>query len=85
MDIKIMIDAVRQLNETWSICSKDVEKEDDASEVYNAMCEIDEAIINLVEKVSLCTKAHSVSIMYGNSELATAHDVIVKRDSLQKS
>lgn len=78
-----MIDATRQLNETWSVCSKDIEKEGDASEVYNAMCEIDEAIINLVEKVSLCIKAHSVSIMYGNSELATTHDSIVKRGCSQ--
>ena len=48
-DLKIMVDAARQLNQTWSTCSKDIEKEDDTSKVYNAMCEIDEAIINLVK------------------------------------
>lgn len=79
-DLKIMVDAARQLNQTWNICSKDIEKEDAASEVYNAMCEIDEAIINLVEKIGLCVKAQSISTMYGNSSLAATHDSVVKRN-----
>ena len=78
-DLKIMVDATKQLNLAWSTCSKDIEKEDDTSEVYNAMCEIDEAIINLVEKVGLCVKALSINTMYGNSSLATTHNSVVKR------
>lgn len=81
-DLKIMVDAARQLNQTWSTCSKDIEKEDDTSKVYNAMCEIDEAIINLVEKVGLCVKAQSINTMYGNSLLATTHDSVVKRNRI---
>lgn len=80
-DLKIMVDATKQLNQAWSTCSKDIEKEDSASEIYNAMCEIDEAIINLVEKVSLCAKAQLVSTMYGNSSLAATHDSVVKRNN----
>lgn len=48
-DIKLMVDAARQLNQTWNECSKNAEEES-TPEVYNAMCEVDEAVINLVEK-----------------------------------
>lgn len=44
-----MVDAARQLNQTWNECSKNAEEES-TPEVYNAMCEVDEAVINLVEK-----------------------------------
>ena len=78
-DLKIMIDAAKQLNRVWSTCSNGLDKEDDGSEFYYAMCEIDEAIINLVEKISLCVKAKAVNAMYGNSVLAATHESIVKR------
>ncbi len=79
-DINIVVDAVRQLNQVWSVCCKDIEKEDNASEVYNAICEIDEAIINLVDKVSLCAKTQLVYSMYGDSPLTTTHYSVVKRN-----
>ena len=78
-DFNVVVDAVRQLNQVWANCTKDEEKQDSSSEVYNAMCETDEAIINLVEKISLCAKAQLVSTMYGNSELATTHSAITTR------
>lgn len=78
-DIKIMVEATRQLNQAWATCSKNVEEEN-ATDVYNAMCEIDEAVINLVEKVSLCIKAQSINEMYGNSPLAPTHESVVRRN-----
>lgn len=78
-DIKIMVDAVRQLNQTWSECSKSAE-EASSSDEYNAMCEIDEAVINLVEKVSSCVKEHVIARMYGASDLAKTHKSIVYRN-----
>ena len=53
--IKLMVDTARQLNQTWNECSKNAEEEI-TPEVYNAMCDVDEAVINLVEKISLCLK-----------------------------
>ncbi len=78
-DFDVVVDAVRQLNQAWAKCTKDEEKQDTSSEIYNAMCETDEAIISLVEKVSLCAKAQLVSTMYGNTELAKTHSTIVGR------
>ncbi len=78
-DIKIMVEATRQLNQAWTTCSKNIEEEE-ASDIYNAMCEIDEAVINLVEKVSLCVKAQSISDMYGKSQLASTHESVIKRN-----
>lgn len=77
-DIKAMVDATRQLNQVWSTCTKDIEDEN-TSDVYNALCEIDEAVINLVEKVSLCIKEQSISDMYGNSVLAPTHDSVIRK------
>lgn len=78
-DIEVVVEAIRQLNLTWTECSKNMENEESGTDFYNAMCEIDEAIINLVEKVGLCVKAKSVGIMYGDSTLIASHDCIVKR------
>lgn len=80
IDIKLMIDATRELNQAWDSCGKDMDKECDNSDIYEAMCEIDEAIINLVEKISLCVKAQSVSTMYGKSMLSQSHTTIVERN-----
>lgn len=79
-DIKIMVDAARQLNQTWNECSRNAEQES-TTEVYNAMCEIDEAIINLVEKISLCVKEKAIVTMYGVSELSKTHKAIVERNN----
>lgn len=77
-DIKIMVEAARQLNLTWNECSRNAEEEN-PSEMYNAMCEIDEAVINLVEKISICLKGQAIAKMYGNSDLAKTHKAIVER------
>ncbi len=78
-DFDVVVDIVRQLNQAWNTCTKDAEKKGYSTEIYNAMCETDEAIINLVEKISLCAKAQMVSTMYGNSELAETHNSVLKR------
>lgn len=82
-DIKIMVDAARQLNKVWADCSQDVEKECESQMVYDTMCEIDEAIINLVEKISLCVKAQSVYTMYGDSSLLNTHSAIIERNKTE--
>lgn len=82
-DIKIMVDAAKQLNQAWSVCSKDIEKECEDPAIYDAMCEIDEAIINLVEKLSLCVKAQSINTMYGESPLLNSHSAIVERNKTE--
>ena len=35
-DIKLMVDAAKQLNQTWNECSKNAEEEN-SPEVYNAV------------------------------------------------
>ena len=80
-DIKLMVDAARQLNHTWTECSKNAEEES-TPEVYTAMCEVDEAVINLVEKISLCLKEKSIVDMYGVSELSKTHKSIIERNKV---
>lgn len=80
-DIKLMVDAARQLNQTWNECSKNAEEES-TPEVYNAMCEVDEAVINLVEKISLCLKEKAIVEMYGVSELSKTHKSIIERNKV---
>lgn len=79
-DIKIMVDAARQLNEKWADYSKGIEKDCENQLIYDSMCEIDEAIINLVEKISLCVKAQSINAMYGDSLLLNSHSAIIERN-----
>lgn len=80
MDINIIIEAATKLNDTWAKCSKNIEKEDVSADVYNCACEIDEAVIALVEKIGNCAKAIAISNMYGKSPLAGSHKTIVARD-----
>ena len=51
MDLNNMVEAVRQLNQTWKLSSNGFETEQIPNDVYNAMCDVDEAITNLIEKV----------------------------------
>lgn len=51
MDINVMIEATTKLNNTWNKCTNGIDKEDLSADVYNCACEIDEAIIALVEKM----------------------------------
>ena len=55
-DIKIMIEATRQLKQAWKSTCGNIEREAIASELYDALCEVDEAVGNLVEKVGEATK-----------------------------
>lgn len=80
MDIKVIIEAATKLNDTWTKCSKNIEKEDVSADIYNCACEIDEAVIALVEKIGNCAKAIAISNMYGKSPLAESHKTIVARD-----
>ena len=46
------------------------------------LCEVDEAVINLVEKISLCLKEKAIVEMYGVSELSKTHKAIIKRNDV---
>lgn len=82
MDINVMIEATTKLNNTWNKCTNGIDKEDLSADVYNCACEIDEAIIALVEKIGNCTKAITISKMYGKSPLAESHKTIITRDNI---
>lgn len=55
-DIKIMIEATRQLKQAWESTCCDVKGEAITNELYDALCEVDEAVGNLIEKVGDATK-----------------------------
>ena len=55
-DIKLMVDAARQLNQTWKTCSNGLEMDNVPNDVYNALCEVDEAVTNLIDKIGEATK-----------------------------
>lgn len=55
-DIKIMIEATRQLKQAWKNTCSDVKGEAITNELYDALCEVDEAVGNLIEKVGDATK-----------------------------
>lgn len=81
METTKIIDALAHFNEVWSEVTKDIEKQDISSSAYNSVCEIDEAVINLVEKVGKCVKDLAISKMYGNSPLAKSHSHIADCES----
>lgn len=60
-DIKIMVNAVRQLNQTWRTCSSGLETSDIPNDVYNALCGVDEAVTNLIDKIGEATKTITLS------------------------
>lgn len=81
MEITKIIEALAHFNEVWSEITKDAEKQDISSNTYNSICEIDEAVINLVEKVGKCAKDLAISKMYGNSPLSESHSHIADCES----
>lgn len=81
MDTTKIIEALAHFNEVWSEVTKDAEKQDISSNTYNSICEIDEAVINLVEKVGKCVKDLAISKMYGNSPLSESHSHIADCES----
>ena len=50
-DIKLMVDAARQLNQTWKMSSNDLETGNIPNHVYNPLCVVDEAVTNLIDKI----------------------------------
>ena len=51
-----MVDAARQLNQTWKMSSNGLEMDNVPNDVYNALCEVDEAVTNLIDKIGEATK-----------------------------
>ena len=66
-DIKLMVDAARQLNQTWKTCSNGLETENIPNDVYNALCGVDEAVTNLIDKIGDAAKIITLSCIYKNS------------------
>lgn len=66
-DLKIMVDAVRQLNQTWKLASNGLEAEQIPNDVYNAMCEVDEAVTNLIDKVGAGVRAITLYHIFKNT------------------
>lgn len=52
-----MVDAARQLNQTWKMSSNGLEMDNVPNDVYNALCEVDEAVTNLIDKIGEATKS----------------------------
>lgn len=55
-DIKIMVEATRQLNLAWKNTCSNLEKKAVTSELYDALCEVDEAVGAIIEKVGEAAK-----------------------------
>ena len=54
-----MVEAARQLNQAWVSYNFD----ETTNDVYNALCDIDEAVANLIEKIGEAMKAIATSEM----------------------
>ena len=66
-DIKLMVDTARQLNQTWKMTSNGLETDNNPNDVYKALCEVDEAVTNLIDKISEATKIITLSSIYKNT------------------
>ncbi len=64
-DIKIMVDAARQLNQTWKM-SNGLATDNVPNDVYNALCEVDEAVTNLIDKIGEATKTITLCSIYND-------------------
>lgn len=73
METDKIIDATKYLCTVWKTVAKDMEKTDISNDVYSSMCETDEAIALLTEKIGDFTKALTIAKVYGNVELANSH------------
>ena len=62
-----MVDAARQLNQTWKMSSNGLETTDIPNDVYNALCEVDEAVTNLNDKIGEAAKIITLNSIYKNS------------------
>lgn len=79
MDINVIINAASIFCKSWNQQTENIEKEDISSSVYNSVCEIDEALISLVEKISECSKEITKEEIYGNSSLIKSHNAVMSR------
>lgn len=61
IDIGVMINAARQLNQAWDECCAEVSKEVCPPDVYDAILEIDKALIVLTEKIGACAGVCAVT------------------------
>ena len=66
-DIKLMVDAARQLNQTWKMSSNGLETTDIPNDVYNSLCEVDDDVTNLIDKIGEATKIITLSSIYKNA------------------
>lgn len=64
-DIKLMVDAARQLNQTWKM-SNGLATDNVPNDVYNALCEVDEAVTNLIDKIGEATKTITLCSIYND-------------------
>lgn len=62
-----MVDAARQLNQTWIMSSNNLEMTNIPNDVYNALCEVDEAVTNLIDKIGEAAKTITLSSIYNNT------------------
>ena len=74
MDTTKIIEALAHFNEVWSEVTGNVDKEEVSAKAYDAIFEVDDAIVSLVEKVGECVKEIAVNKMYGRSPLSNTRN-----------
>ena len=67
METTKIIDALAHFNEVWSEVTGVFDKEEVSEKAYDAIFEVDEAIVRLVAKVGECVTEIDVNTMYGGS------------------
>lgn len=70
METTKIIDALARFNEVWSEVTGNVDKKEVSAKAYDAIFEVDDAIVSLVEKVGECVKEIAVNKMYGGLPLS---------------
>ena len=70
METTKIIDALARFNEVWSEVTGNIDKKEVSAKAYDAIFEVDDAIVSLVEKVGECVKEIAVNKMYSGSPLS---------------
>ena len=70
METTKIIDALAHFNEVWSEVTGSIDKEGVAAKACDAIFEVDDAVVGLVEEVGECVKEIAVNKMYGGSPLS---------------
>lgn len=68
IDVKSMVNAIKELNQAWDGCCADLEKDNYPAEVCNAVCEIDKTLIALTEKIGNCARACVIAAINGRTQ-----------------